>query len=253
MPSLSIARTQSKATPAGSIAPRLQNNAGLTDQLAELLREYVRDGTWTRGSKLPSEAALSESLGVSRTVVREAVSRLKSEGLLKSRQGSGVFVTQEDVMRSLRFDETAIGSLRSIVHVVELRRALEAEAAALAAKRASAAQIKAIRRAYTSIDRAARAGRDGVAEDVAFHQAIAEATDNSKFVELFSFLEQYLRAATRATRANEAKRNDYFEQVVSEHEAILEAIEARDADRARRAAATHMDNAARRINSSALK
>jgi GntR family transcriptional regulator, transcriptional repressor for pyruvate dehydrogenase complex len=228
----------------------LQNSTGLTDQLAELLRGYVRDGTWLRGGKLPTEAALSESLGVSRTVVREAVSRLKSEGLLKSRQGSGVFVAEEDVMRSLRFDETMIGSLRSVIHIVEIRRALEADASAIAAKRATAAQIKAIRKAYTSIDKAVRAGGDGVAEDMAFHHAIAEATGNPRFVEMFDFLEQYLRAATRTTRTNEAKRKDFSEQVVVEHEAIIDAISDRDADRARRAAATHMDNAARRINSS---
>jgi GntR family transcriptional repressor for pyruvate dehydrogenase complex len=104
-----------------------------------------------------------------------------------------------------------------------------------------------LRRALVAIDVAVAAGGDGVAEDLAFHRALAEATGNPQFTNLLGFLEQYLREAVRVTRRNEARRQDFMDAVRSEHRAIVEAIAARDAPAARRCATLHLLRGAKRL------
>ena len=219
----------------------------LSDRLAALLSARIESGELRPADKLPTEQDLAIKHGVSRTVVREAMSRLKSMGLLVSRQGSGVFVAPEASARPLAFDPSVLASLASVLQIVEVRRALEGEVAALAAQRAKAAQTRQIRAALQAIDDAVDAGRDGVEEDLHFHRTIAEATGNPQFCRLITFLEQYQRDATKVTRANEAQRSDFMEQVCHEHRAIADAIAKRDAQGARAAAAQHMINAAHRL------
>jgi GntR family transcriptional regulator, transcriptional repressor for pyruvate dehydrogenase complex len=228
-------------------APARLVNAPLSDRLAALLGERIAAGTWRPGERLPTEQQLALTHGVSRTVVREAVHQLRSRGVVVSRQGSGVFVAAEPFNQPLQFDPAVLDSVQSVVHVVEVRRVLEAEIAALAAERASRAQLAAMRRALKAIDAAAAAGHDGVAEDLAFHRAIGEATGNPQFRLLLGFLEQYLREGMRITRGNEARRRDFIEAVRIEHRAIVDAIAARDPAAARRRAREHMVHSERRL------
>ena len=111
------------------------------------------------------------------------------------------------------------------------------------------ADLQRIREAYAQIDQAEAAGGDGVAEDVAFHRAIARACANPFILATLEYLGQYLVEASRVTRANEARRPGLLDQVRQEHGAIVEAIAAGDAARARRAASAHLHNAVRRIRS----
>lgn len=219
----------------------------LSDQLAAALADRVARGELAPGQRLPTEQQLADAHGVSRTVVREAVHQLKSQGLLRSRQGSGVFVTDGATLRPLSFDPTVLDSVDAVVQVVEVRRALEGEIAALAAERAAPRDLAMLRQALKAIDAAAAAGGDGVAEDLAFHQAVARATGNPQFQRLLGFLEQYLREAMRVTRGNEARRRDFAESVRTEHLALVNAIAAGDAAAARRAAVRHMQRAADRL------
>jgi GntR family transcriptional regulator, transcriptional repressor for pyruvate dehydrogenase complex len=223
--------------PAGT--PRLVAER-LSDRLAVLLGEAIGSGTLRPGDRLPTEQQLALSHGVSRTVVREAVHQLRSRQLLISRQGSGVFVADPPVHQALAFDPAVLDSLQAVIQVVEVRRVLEGEIAALAAERATRAQVAAMRRALKAIDAAAAAGHDGVAEDLAFHRAIGEATGNPQFRLLLGFLEQYLREAMRVTRGNEARRRDFMEAVRGEHRAVVDAIAARDPSAARKRAREHM-------------
>ena len=227
-------------------APRLVAER-LSDRLAGLLAAQVESGALRPGDRLPTEPRLAEAHGVSRTVVREAVHQLKSQGLLVSRQGSGVFVAAPAARRGLAFDPRVLQSPEAVVQIVEVRRALEGEMAALAAQRATRAQVAGLRRALAAIDGAVAAGGDGVAEDLAFHRTIAEATGNPQFARLIGFLEQYLYEAMCVTRANEARRADFMDAVRAEHRAIVAAIAARDADAARRVATEHLRLAAHRL------
>ena len=212
----------------------------LSDRLATRLIAQIDAGELRPGDRLPTEAQLAATHGVSRSVVREAVHQMKSHGLLRSRQGSGVFVDANALHRSLAFDPTVLESMAAVVQVMELRRVLEGEIAALAASRATRSQIGALRRALTAIDAASREGRDGLDEDMAFHRAIAAATGNPQFTRMLAFLEQYLRDAMRVTRANEARRGDFMQQVRAEHRAIFDAIAAHDLPAARRSAVRHL-------------
>ncbi|WP_233837519.1 FadR/GntR family transcriptional regulator [Paraburkholderia sp. ZP32-5] len=219
----------------------------LSDTVAQQLLKQIDKGTFARGGKLPTEAVLAEQFGVSRTVIREAISRLKNEGVVEPRQGSGVFVAGHGAIRPLRIDYAEAIEPGAVVQILALRRAIEAEVAAEAALRRSAADMTAIDAALADIDRAVADGDDGVAQDVAFHRAIAAATGNPYFLKTLTFLNQYLEAGTVVTRRNEALREDFSRQVRDEHAAIAAAIRAGDSTAARDAAQTHLYNAARRL------
>ena len=219
----------------------------LSDRLAALLGGQIDAGALRPGDRLPTEAQLALAHGVSRTVVREAVHQLKSRDRVVSKQGSGVFVTAPPLNRPLAFDPQVLGSVQAVTHVVEVRRALEGEIAALTAERATRGQVAAMRRALKAIDAAAAAGHDGVAEDLAFHRTIGEATGNPQFSLVLGFLEQYLREGMRITRGNEARRADFMDAVRREHRAIVDAIATRDPAAARRRAREHMLHSEQRL------
>jgi len=219
----------------------------LSDRLAALLAGQIERGELNTGDRLPTEPQLAGTHGVSRTVVREAVHQLRSLGLVVSRQGSGVFVAPPALHQPLAFDPSVLESLASVVQIVEVRGAIEGEIAALAAKRATRADISTLRRSLADIDAAVNAGGDGVAEDLAFHRAIAQATGNPHFRLMLEYLEQYLREAMRVTRGNEARHREFMQAVRAEHHALVDAIAAHDAAAARRAAAEHMQRAAQRL------
>lgn len=218
----------------------------LSDQVARAISAEIRSSRLVDGDRLPTEALLVNQFGVSRTVIREAVSRLKSLGLVESRQGSGAFV-KASTFSPLQFDASSTVSKRAVIQMVEVRRALEAEVAALAAQRRKPVDVKRIHRAAEALDKAVSVGGDGVDEDVALHRAIADAAQNQFLISTLDYLRQFLHGATRVTRANEARRADFARQVQAEHQAIIEAIVVGDASKARKAAARHMDNAIKRI------
>ncbi len=225
----------------------------LSDRLAALLHSQIERGELNPGDRLPTEPALSAQHGVSRTVVREAVSRLRSQGLLISRQGSGVYVAPRAHSQRLAFDPAVLDSIAAVIDVVEVRRALEGEVAALAAERARPADIAAIEAALSAIEAAVADGRDGVEEDLAFHRAIARATGNSQFGVLLAFIEQYLRDAMQVTRGNEARHPQFMHEVRGEHRALADAIAAGAPEAARAAAVGHMTAAARRLHDAGLQ
>jgi GntR family transcriptional repressor for pyruvate dehydrogenase complex len=154
---------------------------------------------------------------------------------------------KEQGFSPLNFDAKSAVSKKAVIQMVEVRRALEAEVAGLAALRRTQADIKRIRKSVVLLDQAVQAGGDGVDQDVQYHRAIADAARNPFLMGTLDYLSQFLQGATRVTRANEARRTDFGRQVCDEHEVILQAIEAGDALAARAAAAQHMDNAILRI------
>ena len=220
----------------------------LSDQVAAQLASQIQTGAFQAGDKLPTEAQLALRFAVSRNVVREAISRLKSLKLVDSRQGSGAYVNTATVT-PLDFEIPHAASQVAVTQMVELRRALEAEVASLAAQRRTAKDVRRMMQAVKALQSAVSAGGDGVAEDVQFHRAIADAAGNPFLIQTLDYLGQFLHGATRVTRANEARRMDFAAQVQAEHDAIVQAVKAGDAPAARQAAATHMDNAIVRIQS----
>ncbi len=226
----------------------------LSDRLASRIAQQIDSGALTPGDRLPTEQQFATAYGVSRTVVREAVHQLKSQGLVRSRQGSGVFVTAPPAHRAMAFDPQVLESMDAVVQMVELRRVIEGEMAALAAVRATRAQVSDLKRALAAIDTATDSGELGVEEDMAFHRAIGAATGNPQFLRLLSILEAYLRDAMTVTKGYESMRADFMARVRVEHRAILSAIAAGDAKAARRAAIQHhLDGEKRLITSGVIK
>ncbi|TGB15693.1 FadR/GntR family transcriptional regulator [Streptomyces sp. MZ04] len=218
----------------------------LADRVAAILAEEIESGRLAEGDKLPTEVELVKQLGVSRTVIREAVSRLRNAGLVEPRQGRGVFVMPRRT-RPLDLEAEASGTKAKVLQIVEVRRAMEGEAASLAAARATPEDLDRMRQSLAAIDEAVAAGGDGVDEDLAFHQSIAESTGNAVMVSTVRYLGEVLRSGIRVTRANEARRGDFIEAVRVEHHAILAAIESGDERAARTAVRRHMKHAASRL------
>lgn len=224
----------------------------MSDTIAQQLLKQIEIGGFAGTGKLPTEAVLAQEFGVSRTVIREAISRLKNEGVVEPRQGSGVYIARHAAIRPLRIDYAEAVEASSLPHLLAVRRAIEAEVAAEAALCRTDEDMEDIDAALAKIDDAVAEGRDGVAEDVAFHRTIASVTGNPYFLKTLSFLNQYLEAGVKVTRGNEATREDFSRQVREEHAAIADAIRARDPSAAGNAARAHMYNAARRLEQAGI-
>ena len=227
---------------------RLRPSRNLTDRAAAGIATEIRDGRLLPGSRLPTEQELMVALGVSRTVVREAVSALRADGLVVTRQGSGAFVAQDASRVPFRIDPDSIASITDVLDVMELRLAIEVEAAALASERATARQIGAIMRAHAAIDAAVARGDAAVNEDFLFHRAIATATVNAQFVQFLEFLGRHVipRQRVRAAIARPSEQREYLGRIQEEHLRIAQAIGARDPAGARRTMRAHLVNSLKR-------
>jgi DNA-binding FadR family transcriptional regulator len=214
-----------------------------SDEIVERLAQQIIGGSLSAGAKLPSEQEMMVAMGVSRTVVREAVAALRARGLVVTRQGAGAFVSNDPRRQSYMIDPEGLGSLTSVIEVMELRMAVEAEAAAIASERASATQLKAIRQAQKMFSKAVARGERSINEDYAFHDAIAVATQNGRFIEFLHFLGRLIipRQSIRTFEDTDALRR-YLQKVEREHQAIAEAVEARAPSKARELMRRHLLN-----------
>jgi DNA-binding FadR family transcriptional regulator len=212
--------------------------------VAAALRQKIRDDALAVGTRLPSEQAMAAHFQVSRNILREAIALLKKEGILDTRKGSGAFVHR---LPEPAADALTARSVESLLNLIEVRRGLEGETAALAALRRTPGQLLDLERALQDIEAAVADGRDGVEEDFRFHLLIAQATGNSAWSRLVEMFAAPIRSAVQVTRANEARRAELAEQVLQEHRQILAAISAGSPEQARAAAVQHMQQAANRV------
>jgi DNA-binding FadR family transcriptional regulator len=186
----------------------------------------IRRAELKPGDRLPTESAIMAEYGVSRSVVREAISHLQAAGLVETRHGIGTFVLEPPL------PGTALA-------ILELRMGMETEAAGLAAARRSEAQLAALREALDDMQRARQAGESTVEADVRFHRILAESSANRYFVDLQNQLGRVLSARERPPGS--------FERMHREHEDIVDAIARQDADAARAAMRTHLSNSGERM------
>lgn len=219
----------------------------MPERVTIIMRDLILKGTYPPKTRLPSEGDMAQRFGVSRTVMREAVSRLKAEGLVESRQGSGIFVREAGPDRPFRIETSVLDSVQEVLRVAELRCGMEAEMAALAAERADLEQIGEIGERLTAIDADVAAGGDGVTADIEFHRSVARATGNPHFLALLDYLGQFLKGTIKVTRTWESQRDETKQQVLNEHRSIYEAIVRRDVSGARDAARKHMEMSSHRI------
>ncbi|RFC61813.1 FadR family transcriptional regulator [Fulvimarina endophytica] len=210
-------------------------------EISERLRRIIQSGHIAVGQKLPTEAALTSQYQVSRTVVREAIASLRSDGLVESRQGAGVFVLSAGMPDSLGLTNIDPSRISSVIEMLEIRTAIEVEAAALASQRRSPAQDEAIYEGCEVIEALIKSGSATTEADLAFHFAIADATNNARFREFLTMLGSSVipRRALQNTGDEQAPA-DYLNQIQAEHRQIAKAISIQDETAARDAMRRHL-------------
>ncbi|CAD7038885.1 FadR family transcriptional regulator [Pseudorhizobium endolithicum] len=227
---------------------KVERKPKLSERVASTLRSQIISGEMRGGEKLPTESQLTETFGVSRTVVREAVANLAADGLVESRQGAGVFVCERPVMAFASITQEIGMKISHALNVIEVRMGLEIESAGLAAARRNAAQEAAIHEAFFEFDRLLALGEATGRSDFMFHRAIAAATNNPFYVEVLDALG--MRAIpcdiTSPWGTESILSREYQVMLQREHLAILRAISAGDADAARAAMRAHLSESQQR-------
>ncbi len=200
----------------------------LSEEIAGQLRQLIQGGELMPGTQLPTENAMIEQFGVSRTVVREAVAALSADGLVNARQGRGVFVANDLTQQPFRLGDSRLSERDHIVQIMELRLSLEVEAAGLAAQRRTSEDLREIEDAFERMVEAQRSGQEGAEQDFAFHLRIAEATQNTYIAKFIRYLGPFIipRPARRTVTGGE--REVYLEGLTQEHANIRDAIADQD-------------------------
>lgn len=218
----------------------------LSDQLYGLIFDDIVGGRIAVGAQLPPESEVCDRFGVSRPVVREALLRLRADGLVTSQQGRGTFVIHQPADRIRTFARAQ--DLAGFLRCLEVRIALEGEAARLAAQRCTDAQLEAIVQAHERFVASAEAGRHAADADLAFHAAIAEATGNASFQEMqdaiHASIAGFMHVSLALTRTGSRQRS---QRVLDEHAAIVDALRAGDGERACIAMRHHLMQARARV------
>lgn len=222
-------------------------NVSLPDQIALRLETQIANGHLKPGSRLPTVARMAQDYGVSQPVVREALSRLRSQGLIQTRHGSGSSVLAPKARRPLQFGRTAMRDARALAELYAFRADIEAVSAALAAVSATAADLKALGAAISHLEHHLDDEVVGADADLAFHMAIAKATHNRYREKVVAYLHKEMLGAISIARGNTARMPGQAQQVHLEHVAVLRAIESRDAQAAERAMRRHITRAATRL------
>jgi GntR family transcriptional regulator, transcriptional repressor for pyruvate dehydrogenase complex len=217
-------------------------------ELVESIGDRIRDGRIAPGDKLPTEAAVMGEFGVSRTVVREALSKLQAAGLVQTRHGIGTFVVGLGDAAPFRIAPEQFATLRDVIAVLELRIGVETEAAALAAQRRTERNLADMRAALDAFNAALVVGRDAVGPDFQFHVEVARATQNAHFADLMGTLGAMIipRARLEPPAPPTDERRQYLRRVNAEHESIYDAIANQDTEAARAAMRTHLANSRER-------
>lgn len=224
-----------------------RGSSTLAAAISQALREAIRSGRYRPGEKLPSEARLTAEYNVSRTVIREAIAALRADGLVDPRQGAGVFVLEPLSAPVLPFQNVDNARVSSVIELLELRTPVETEAAALAAQRRSPAQEEAIIERHHAIIACIQNGQPTIEADFELHLAIAEATNNPRFVEFLRIMGEGMipRSALREPDS-ERTSSDYLRRLVEEHGRIVAAISNGDVDDAREAMRIHLSGSQQR-------
>ena len=232
----------------------------LADEAHRQLLLQLEMNLWRAGDKLPSETALASSLGVSRPVIREALARLKADGRIESRQGSGAYVADRNKIAAFRFADSRTANVNGNLNgfdadqtdtaereMLELRQIVESGAAELAAARRNDTDIANIRAAVAAMDVALESRSDGSDADDAFHNAIAVATHNGQISKFVEFLGAQFSASRKVTWDHAGFGVGITEVGHADHRAILVAIADGNALLAKRLAHSHVQRAIDRV------
>lgn len=252
-----IANVVRQLSEAMNMPPIPDRPSRLSDEVAGQLERWIADQQLASGAQLPTEKLLCERFGVSRAVIREAISRLKADGCVTTRQGSGAYVAARPGHASFRLvrESPQSQAIRwdEVSDIFELRYLVETGAAERAALRRTAADLERMRGMLDRMQDALVAEIDAVGDDDAFHIAIAAATHNPQIERFQAFMGGQFSDSRAPTWSGDGHRSGRARQAQSEHSRIFEAIAAGDAEAARSAAEAHLVGAARRLGLDSLR
>jgi DNA-binding FadR family transcriptional regulator len=228
----------------------LPPTARLGDRLSQRMAALIDRGEFGEGGRLPAESELASRFGVSRPVIREALSRLRVMGVIVSRKGSGSYV-QKRADRPPELPTIGFGPVNSLAQVrkcYEFRVSIEGDAAYYAAQNRTAENLLAMKDALDGMENAVTQGALGLNPDLQFHFAVARASGNEFFEAVMESMRTPLEFAVNLARSLTLTRPlEHLLTVQAEHVAMFEAIEAGDKDAARIAMRTHIEHACSRI------
>lgn len=225
---------------------KVQKREKLADQLYGQILEQIVSGNLSEGTKLPSENEICASFGVSRPVVREALRKLQSDGLVYARQGVGSFVKKRPPQGLIEFG--GVNDVAGLLRCFEARIAIEGATARMAAERASVRHHREIENALKTLEDGVAAGDIADKADLDFHMAIARASGNEIFLTILNSLhgvmQKSMNVALNITRSGSADR---AKRVLAEHRQIYDAILGRDGDSAELMMRYHLHQARQRV------
>ncbi len=240
-------------TAAGIAAVPTRRPRGLVPEIVASLGKSIREGLIKPGDKLPTESEIMARYAVSRTVVREALSKLQAANLVETRHGIGTFVMAQRPSGNFKIADQDLSTVADVIAVLELRISLETESAGLAAQRRTPGNLEAMQAALKAFQESIDHDSDAVPPDFQFHMEVARATGNQHFADLMTYLGTMIIPRTRVNTPQSAPegRLAYLQRVNREHENIFVAIRNQDPEAARAAMRTHLANSQERLKSAA--
>jgi GntR family transcriptional repressor for pyruvate dehydrogenase complex len=210
-------------------------------QVYEQLEKMIKDGALPQNSKLPTENELAKMFGVSRAPIREALSVLVASGLVESRQGGGSWVKEVNMINMLNKVSFEMIEMEEVHNLLEMRSIIETEAAALAAERYTAEDLKQLEAALEAFRQTVNDGHSiGYQADFEFHRVIVKSSYNPFLIQTIENLSDlFLKALSFSLKKNIGSPRKR-EEVYKEHEAIFFAIRERNAEKARQAMKHHL-------------
>jgi len=226
---------------------QIQRVEHLPTRVSLAIGQEIASGGLKAGEKLPAEHELARTFGVSRSVVREAIAQLRSEGLIDTRQGVGAFVLAPQSRPVIRIESAELINPESFRSLFQLRLPLEVEAAGLAAQQHTSADLTRLDEAL-DIMRAmeTRWTSEGIAADLTFHRALAQATHSEYYLIFIGFIGEKITGIIAGARARIGLQQA-VQVTIAEHTAVRDAVAARNVLCARAAMRTHILGAAARL------
>jgi DNA-binding FadR family transcriptional regulator len=222
----------------------------LAETLVDRFAQRMRDGVLVRGEKLPPELHIMETEGVSRTVVRDALSRMQAAGLVETRHGVGTFVLDMPAPAGFVIGPATIATLPDVLNLLEFRLSLEVEAAGMAAQRRTPEALLEIKQALDALLEGPQKSGTTINADFQFHLKIAKASGNTYLIDIMKHLGTKLIPRTRMNSAytGQSDRTAYLAGINAEHRQIYLAIAAGNVDAARSAMYLHLNSSRIRLH-----
>ncbi|WP_196222867.1 FadR/GntR family transcriptional regulator [Pseudooceanicola algae] len=234
---------------AAPLFERIDRPRRLPDEVATSIIDAIENRQLKTGDRLPTEAELSKRFGVARTVVREAISLLRYDGIVDSRRGVGAFIADPAHKSTFRISPACFEKRKRIVQLLQLRTGVQAGASALAAETRSDDQMQEIRRIFAEVEAADNLGPDVALElrvdnELLLYRRIAEASGNEYYIEVTMMIETNIQNNLRSAFLKNAAASEFGPAVIAEHRAVVQALENREAEAARLATRARFEKAA---------